>query len=156
MPPTAARSARTAGPFARLCILAALCSGFVFGLAPSPAAANGPNACGMLSPADVHRFFAKNWVVISSKATPPEKSTCTWGPPGSYGKLTVQIVAADQYVNGDANLPGVGEKAALDNVIGMWRGRAVKGQNAVNFFTSSKGVSRNTALDVLKRLVARM
>ena len=156
MPSTPVRSARSSATFARLCMFAAACSGGVFGLAPSPAGANTANACAMLSPADLHGFFGKNWVVISRKATPPEKSHCTWGPPGSYGKLTVQILAADQYVNGDANLPGIGDKAALDDVIGMWRGRAVKGKNAVNFFTSSKGVSRTTALDVLKRLVARM
>ena len=142
--------------FARLCIVTVAGAVGVFGLAASPAGANAANACAMLSPADLHGFFGKSWVVISRKATPPEKSSCTWGPPGSYGKLTVQVLAADRYVNGDANLPGIGEKAALDDVIGMWRGRAVKGKNAVNFFTSSKGVSRNTALEVLKRLVARM
>jgi hypothetical protein len=104
----------------------------------------------------IRRNVCPAWVVISNKARPPEKSGCTWGPPGSDGSLTVQIVAADQYVAGDANLPGIGDKAALDDVIGMWRGRAVKGKNAVTFFTSSKGVSRMTALDVLKHLVSRM
>jgi hypothetical protein len=156
MPSIAARSARTATTFARLCMVAAACSSCVFALARSPADANAANACAMLSPGDLHGFFKKNWVVISNKVTPPEKSSCTWGPPGSYGSLTVQIVPADAYVDGDAKLPGIGDKAALDEVIGMWRGRAVKGKNAVNFFTSSKGVSRNTALAVLKQLVARM
>ncbi|MEA2786379.1 MAG: hypothetical protein QOF71_2483 [Candidatus Eremiobacteraeota bacterium] len=142
--------------FAQLCVFAAACSGGVVGLAPSAAVASSANACALLSPGDVHGFFGKSWVVISRKATPPEKSHCTWGPPGSYGSLTVQVVSAGEYVNGDANLPGIGDKAALDDLIGMWRGRAVKGKNAVNFFTSSKGVSRTTALEVLKRLVARM
>jgi hypothetical protein len=136
-------------------------AGGVFGVAPSRAAAAGPNACALLSPSDLHRFFGKSWVVVSHKATPPEKSHCQWGPPGSDGKLMVQILPAHQYIDGDAKVPGVGEKAALDNVdfvfgIKLWRGRAVKGDNAVNFTVSSKGVSRSTALDVLKQLVARM
>lgn len=159
---TAARSARTAASVARLSLFAAACSVGIFGLAATAAGANVPNACAMLSPGDLHRFFGKNWVVLSQKTTPPEKSHCGWGPPGSDRvKLAVQILAAHEYIEGDAKLPGVGEKAALDNVdfvfgIKLWRGRAVKGENAVNFTVSSKGVSRSTALAVLKQLVARM
>jgi hypothetical protein len=161
MPSTAARSATM--------LLAAVFSFGVFGLAPfqaeagtpkpsglfgmPPGVPNSPKVCAMLSPGDLHTIFGQSWVVTPDSGTAMH---CSWRRQGGSGFLTVEFVPAADYINGDTAVPGIGDKAHLDDVIGMWRGRAVKGKNAVNFYTQSKGVSRQKALAVLKQLVAHM
>jgi hypothetical protein len=169
MPSTAAPPATMVG---RVCVLAAAFSFGIFSFAPFPALAgtpkpssnifgippgtpNSPKVCAMLSPSDLRSLFGKSWVVVPDSGIGPTKH-CSWGPRGGTGALTVEMVPAEKYIDGDTAVAGIGDKAHLDDVIGMWRGRAVKGKNAVNFFTRSKGVSRQTALAVLKQLVAHM
>jgi hypothetical protein len=117
--------------------------------------------CALYTPAEISGILGAN--VGDGEAAGPMATACQWSPKGSGDTFAqVQIVPGTRYwekhegAKGYEVLKGIGKEAYVATSLGGWEAGTVTDKNVIFVSLAGGTASRNSAVDFLKKTIAKL